>query len=103
MLELGAEIGQAKDRITRMLAGRPGEAFLHGAKVGSDSDGLHSDIGVLLSRALQHGDAPASLASGMGRLGDGTTPCSIVGVVADVLAEEAPGSAEDARRARQAP
>ncbi len=47
MPELTAEIGQARDRITRMLAGRPGEAFLHGAKVGSDSDGLHSDIGVL--------------------------------------------------------
>ena len=71
------------------LDGRPGEAFLHGARVGSDSDGLHSDIGVLLSRALQHGDDPALLASGMGRLGDGTTPCSIVGAVADVLAAKA--------------
>ncbi len=68
------------------LDGRPGEAFLHGRKVGSDSDGLHSDVGVLLSRALQHGDDPALLASGVARLGDGKTPASIVGAVADLLA-----------------
>ncbi len=53
------------------LDGRPGEAFLHGAKVGSDSDGLHSDIGVLLSRALEHGDELALLASGVARLDGG--------------------------------
>ena len=73
------------------LDGRPGEIFLHGARVGSDSDGLHSDLGVLLSRALQHGDAPKALASGMGRLGDGTTPCSIAGAAADVLARRTAG------------
>ena len=70
------------------LDGRPGETFLHGARVGSDSDGLHSDIGVLLSRALQHGDDPVLLASGMARLGDGTTPASIIGAITDMLAHE---------------
>ncbi len=68
--------------------GRPGEVFSHGAKVGSDSDGLHSDIGVLISRLLQHGDDPALLAAGMGRLGDGKTPASIIGAITDVLAQE---------------
>ena len=34
--------------------GRPGEVFIHGAKVGSDADGLHADVGVLRSRLPQH-------------------------------------------------
>ncbi len=66
--------------------GRPGEIFLHGAKPGSDTDLLCDDIGVLISRLLQYGDDPASLASSMGRLGDGTTAASLVGAVVDVLA-----------------
>ncbi len=41
----------------------------------------------LISRLLQRGDDSASLVSDMGRLGDGTTPCSIVGAVADVLSK----------------
>ncbi len=40
--------------------GRPGEIFLHGAKPGSDTDLLCDDIGVLISRLLQHGDSPAA-------------------------------------------
>ncbi len=70
--------------------GRPGEVFLHGAKVGSEVDGLCDDIGVLISRLLQHGDDPASLAAGIGRLGNGD-PASIVGAIADVLAGKAAG------------
>ncbi len=65
--------------------GRPGEVFLHGAKPGSDVDLLGDDIGVLISRLLQHGDDPAALAAGLGRLGNGD-PASIVGAIADVLA-----------------
>jgi hypothetical protein len=49
--------------------GRPGEVFIHGAKPGSDADLLNDDIGVLISRLLQHGDSPAALAAGIGRLG----------------------------------
>ena len=64
--------------------GRPGEVFIRGAKPGSDTDLLCDDIGVLMSRLLQHGDDPASLAAGIGRLGNGE-PASIVGAVADVL------------------
>ena len=45
--------------------GRPGEVFLHG-------------------------DNPASLAAGIGRLGNGE-PASIVGAIADVLAGKAAG------------
>ena len=65
--------------------GRPGEVFLHGAKPGSDVDLLYDDVGVLVFRLLQHGDDPASLAAGIGRLGNGD-PASIIGAIADVLA-----------------
>ena len=64
--------------------GRPAEVFLHGAKPGSDTDLLCDDIGVLVSRLLQHGDDPASLAAGIGRLGNGEA-ASIIGRVADIL------------------
>ena len=70
--------------------GRPAEVFLHGAKPGSDVDLLCDDIGVLMSRLLQHGDDPASLAAGIGRLGNGE-PSSIVGLIADILALKAAG------------
>ncbi len=70
--------------------GKPGEIFLHGAKPGSDTDLLGDDIGVLISRLLQHGDDPASLAAGIGRLGNGD-PASIVGAIGDVLAAKAAG------------
>jgi ribonucleoside-diphosphate reductase alpha chain len=35
--------------------GRPGEVFLHGAKVGSTVRGLLDTVAVLISHALQHG------------------------------------------------
>ena len=68
--------------------GRIGEVFLGGPRSGSDMQGLLADLGVVISRLFQHGDTPSSLAVGMARLGDGTTPASIVGVIADVLAKE---------------
>lgn len=68
--------------------GRVGEVFLGGPKSGSDMQGLLADLGVVISRLFQHGDTPLSLAAGMARLGDGTTPASIVGVIADALAGE---------------
>ncbi len=39
---------------------------------------------------LQYGDDPASLAAGIGRLGNGD-PASIIGAIADVLAGKAAG------------
>ncbi len=68
--------------------GRPGEVFLHGAKPGSDTDLLCDDIGVLISRLLQHGDDPAVLAAGLGNLGDGQGPASLIGAIAGVLAKK---------------
>ena len=68
--------------------GRPGEVFISGARTGSDVDGLLADLGVLISRALQHGDSIEALAAGMGRLGDGTTPASIIGSILDRVAAE---------------
>ena len=66
--------------------GTPGEVFIHGAKPGSDSNLLYDDIGVLISRLLQHGDTPDALAAGLGRLGNGQGPASLVGAVAATLA-----------------
>ena len=66
---------------------RLGEVFLSGATTGSDLDGLLADVGVLLSRSLQHGDTVAALARGMSRLGDGTTPASVIGAVLDELTQ----------------
>ena len=68
--------------------GRVGEVFLGGPRSGSDMQGLLADLGVVISRLFQHGDNLASLAAGMARLGDGATPASIVGVIADVLTRE---------------
>lgn len=66
-----------------------GEAFTHGAKVGSAMDAILDDACVTLSLLLQHGVEPAALAASMGRLGDGKTPASIIGSLADLLAREA--------------
>jgi hypothetical protein len=64
-----------------------GEVFTHGAKVGSAMDAILDDACVALSLLLQHGLAPSSLAASMGRNGDGKPPSSIVGALADLLAE----------------
>ena len=68
---------------------RIAEVFIHGAKVGSGIDRILDDACVALSLLLQHGVKPAALSSSMGRLGDGKTPASIIGAVADLLAREA--------------
>ena len=63
-------------------------AKLAGSKSGSHIDGLLSDIGVLLSRLLQHGDNIEALAAGTGTLGDGITPASIIGAALNCVAAE---------------
>jgi len=65
-----------------------GEVFAHGAKVGSNMDGILDDACIALSLLLQHGVEPAALAGTMGRLGDGSTPTSIIGALADLLTRE---------------
>lgn len=65
-----------------------GEVFTHGAKVGSNMDGILDDACIALSLLLQHGVEPTALASTMGRLGDGKTPASIIGALADLLTRE---------------
>lgn len=69
--------------------GRVGEVFTHGAKVGSAMDAILDDTCVALSLLLQHAVEPAVLAASMGRLGDGTSPASVIGALADLLAREA--------------
>jgi hypothetical protein len=70
--------------------GRPGEVFASGAKSGCDLDYLLDDACVALSLLLQYGIEPAALARSVGRTGDGTTPASIIGALADLLAEGSP-------------
>ena len=69
--------------------GRVGEIFTHGAKVGSAMDGILDDACIALSLLLQHGVEPTAFAASMGRLGDGKTPASIIGALADLIAREA--------------
>jgi len=73
-----------------------GEVFTHGAKVGSNMDAILDDACIAISLLLQHGVEPASLASSMGRLGDGKTPASIIGALADLLARESQARGEPA-------
>ena len=68
--------------------GEAREIFTHGAKVGSAMDAILADICTILSILLQHGVKPSSFVGSMGRLGDGTTPASIIGIIADVLVGE---------------
>ena len=73
--------------------GEPREVFTHGVKVGSTMDGILNDTCIILSILLQYGAKPSSFVGSMGRLGDGVAPASIIGVIADVLAEENRGKA----------
>jgi hypothetical protein len=52
-------------------------------------DGILDDGCIALSLLLQHGVEPTSLAASMGRLGDGISPASIIGALADLVAREA--------------
>lgn len=68
--------------------GRVGEVFTHGAKAGSEIDCILDDACVAISLLLQLGVEPAALAASMGRLGDGRSPASVIGALADLLAQE---------------
>jgi len=70
-------------------SGGLGEVFASGAKSGCDLDYLLDDACVALSLLLQHGVAPVALAASMGRTGDGHTPASVIGALADHLVEVA--------------
>ena len=67
---------------------RIAEVFTHGAKAGSAMDRILDDACVALSLLLQHGVEPAALASSMGRLGDGKSPASVIGALADLIVRE---------------
>lgn len=67
---------------------RVAEVFTHGAKIGSGMDRLLDDACVALSLLLQYGVEPAAFASSMGRLGDGKSPASVIGALADLIVRE---------------
>jgi len=70
--------------------GWPGEVFTAGVKVGSHLDAILADACVALSLLLQHGVAPATFAHSLGRVGDGSTPASVIGALGDLLVELQP-------------
>ena len=72
-------------------SGEPREIFTHGARVGSNMDGILDDACILLSLLLQHRVEPAALARSMGRLGRGGQAASVIGALADLLAGKAAG------------
>jgi hypothetical protein len=51
-------------------------------------DRILDDACVALSLLLQHGVSPEALAASMGRLGDGKSPASVIGALADLIARE---------------
>lgn len=63
---------------------RPVEAFLSGAKIGSDQDALIDDAMICLSKLLQAGADPQELSATFGQQ-------SIIGAVAQRIAETAAG------------
>ena len=67
--------------------GNVGEVFTHGAKVGSMMDAILDDACVLFSLLLQYGADPKDIAASMSRVETGS-PASILGVIADVVAED---------------
>ena len=64
------------------------EFKLSGIARPKDAGGMLDDICVALSLLLQHGVSPDALASSMGRLGDGTSPASVIGALTDLIAKE---------------
>ena len=68
--------------------GRPGEVWIHGAKVGSEFDAMLDDASVLLSVLMQIGFDIKSIGAALGRVENGER-ASIIGVMADLLYDEA--------------
>jgi hypothetical protein len=66
--------------------GRLGEVFIHGAKAGSETDGIARDGAVLLSIALQYGVPLETIKHAITRDPNGA-PSTIIGAVVDRLTE----------------
>lgn len=77
------------------LDGCPREVFADGQRIGSGVAHVISDACVVISLALQHGCAPASLPKSLGRVpdlargGKACLPASVLGVIAEAVAETA--------------
>ena len=70
------------------LTGDLREVFTHGARTGSDMDGILDDSSILLSLLFQHGVDPASVTHSMGKVSAEGEPTSIIGALASLLAQE---------------
>jgi len=66
--------------------GRPGEVWVHGAKVGSEIDALLDDASILMSVLIQIGYDTKQIAKSLGRDSAGVR-ASIIGAVADLVEE----------------
>ena len=67
--------------------GRPGEVWVHGAKVGSEIDALLDDASILMSVLIQVGYDTEDIKHSLGRVNNGER-ASIIGVMADLLHDE---------------
>ena len=67
--------------------GRPGEVWVHGAKVGSEIDALLDDASILMSVLIQVGYDTEDIKHSLGRVNNGEW-ASIIGVMADLLHDE---------------
>ena len=67
--------------------GRPGEVWVHGAKVGSEIDALLDDASILMSVLIQVGYDTEDIKHSLGRVNGGRR-ASIIGVMADLLHDE---------------
>ena len=71
--------------------GRPGEAFLGGAKAGSHMAALLNDASIITSLLLQHGVPASSFVNSLGKHGNGGGHCSVIGGLVSLLAEQEQG------------
>lgn len=67
---------------------RVAEVFTHGATCGSAMDRILDDACIAISLLLQYGVEPSALAAILGRLGDGKSPATVIGALADLIAKE---------------
>lgn len=76
--------------IGRFDDGRPAEVFITGAKAGSEVQAMGRDTAIIISMALQHGVPLETIGEALTRDDEkGERPASLIGVVVDLLMEEA--------------
>ena len=84
------EFGGSRYQLTIGLDddGRPGEAFVGGAKAGSHMSAILNDASILVSLLLQHGVPASSFVDSLGKHGKAGEHGSIIGGLVALLAKQ---------------